>query len=574
MRKMIEVYDKNFKKLGVIENAYSVKTDENLNAVDFLHFKLRLKDRKTNLCKPFNFVKHYDKYYRIMPRNVSKSISAVIEYTCEHAIATLIDTVLFGSHTVGNRGYYTDQVIRYVLSRQSRWTLGRCDFRRQFEYHWEQENLLAALMSITKPFSDDYMWEFGTKENPFQINLIRLSDEVKAVYMPQKNIIETSIEDEPTQICTRLYPLGAGEGINQVNIKKINGGLPYIQSPADVVAKYGIIERVWVDRRHENAQTLLESAKALLKEMQEPRVSFEILASDLKGEVGIGDKVRIIDKELNIDKVTHVKKLSRGGNNKAVSLEISNKKSSIANSIAALADRQRIESTYSQGATQIYAQSIQANASPEDAAELHFYIPEEMIQINKILIKIKTEKFRAYSKATSGGGAVSSTTSAGGGTFTTSESGGGVRQGVTDYNQTVNWGWFETRSAGDPAHIHEMHLPERHMHYLNIEDHTHKFQIDDHEHEFEIPGHTHSIEPGIFRFGGVNNFALLVNNVTKARYVRDTEELNITQMLVNNKGRIERGKWHSIKVLPTTLGYISIDLYIQGFIQSRGEVTV
>ena len=158
--------------------------------------------------------------------------------------------------------------------------------------------------------------------------------------------------------------------------------------------------------------------------------------------------------------------------------------------------------------------------------------------------------------------------------MTTSEGGGGIRNGVTDYDQTLYESWFETREAGDPPHTHEIHLQGKHMHYLNLEDHTHKVKVPSHYHDFEISDHTHSIEPGIYRFGGVNNFALLVNNVEKARYVRDTEELNITQMLVNNKGRIDRGKWHSIKILPTTLGYISIDLYIQGFIQSRGEVTV
>lgn len=52
---------------------------------------------------------------------------------------------------------------------------------------------------------------------------------------------------DPQNIVTRLYPLGYGEGINQLNIKGVNDGVPYIQSPKEITDKYGIIERA-VDR--------------------------------------------------------------------------------------------------------------------------------------------------------------------------------------------------------------------------------------------------------------------------------------------------------------------------------------
>ena len=590
---MIEVYDKSLKKIGVLENAFNDKTDERLNAVSFLNFTLPFKDSKNKLCSPFSFVKYYGAFYRIMPRSINKSASAVIEYTCEHSIATLMDKVLFGNHTIGNIGVYTADVIRYVLSRQSLWTLGKCDFNRQFEYHWEQENLLSALMSITRPFTNDFMWQFGTEENPFQINLIKLSDEIKAVYMPRKNIIENHSENEPTEICTRLYPLGAGEGINQITIKKINNGLPYIQSPPEIIEKYGIIERVWTDRRYESAETILEAAKKMLKELQEPRISYEISVLDLRQEVRIGDKVRIIDKEMKLDAVTVVKRMTRGSRNKAISLEVSNKQGNIASTIAELADRQRIESTYSQGATQIYAQSIQANASPQDGAELNFYIPQEMIHINKVLVKIKTEQFRSYSRATQGGGAVFSSTASGGGVYKSTsatvgvvsqtDGGGGIVNDHVGSGINVQWVDAVTEAAGADshthtfkrvgAHSHEFSIPD-HRHTISAQPHEHKIDIPDHEHDFEIPNHSHEIEPGIFRFGGVSNFSLVINGVEKERYAGDSEEINITEMLLNAQGRIDRDKWHSIKVVPATLGYISIDVYIQGFIQSRGEVTV
>lgn len=37
---------------------------------------------------------------------------------------------------------------------------------------------------------------------------------------------------------------------------------------------------------------------------------------------------------------------------------------------------------------------------------------------------------------------------------------------------------------------------------------------------------------------------------------------------------IPRGSWLSLEVRPDDLAYISIDLIVQGFIQSRGDNTV
>lgn len=73
----------------------------------------------------------------------------------------------------------------------------------------------------------------------------------------------------------------------------------------------------------------------------------------------------------------------------------------IASKLAELADRQRIEQAYAQGATQVYAQSLQANCSSTHGATMDFFIPAEMRIVNKVLAKIRVDQFRAYSKTTS-----------------------------------------------------------------------------------------------------------------------------------------------------------------------------
>lgn len=87
------------------------------------------------------------------------------------------------------------------------------------------------------------------------------------------------------------------------------------------------------------------------------------------------------------------------------------------------------------GQTQIYSQALQANCDAVSGAVMDFFIPEEMRIINKVLVKVRMTKFRAYSKSTQSdtSKAVTSTTSNdqtrtssdGGRTTATSSDGGG-----------------------------------------------------------------------------------------------------------------------------------------------------
>ena len=60
----------------------------------------------------------------------------------------------------------------------------------------------------------------------------------------------------------------------------------------------------------------------------------------------------------------------------------------------------------------------------------------------------------------------------------------------------------------------------------------------------------------------------------KADFAGRNAELDITAFLVGSDNMIPRGSWLSLEVRPDDLAYISIDLIVQGFIQSRGDNTV
>lgn len=629
---MLEVFDKNNIRLGVLQNAYNVTDEQKINAISTLGFSLPYDDPKNDYCQPFNRVRlDGGQLYRILPQTLVKDESGARIYECEHVIATLLDRVLFGYHVIGNIGVYTTDVIRYILSRQSDWVLDQCDFGRQFEYGWEQENLLGALFSVPKSFNEDYIWEYDTNAYPWRISIKRLDKNKDAdLYIRnKKNMLKLETESDTRNICTRLYPLGYGEGVNQLGIAEINNGEPYIQSPPEYIDKYGIVERIWIDRRYTNQESLYEAAKTMLAELQEPTKTYIIDYTEINANIferaEIGKTVEIIDADSGERYKTIITGIKHDyGDITQSTITIANRSTNIAETVADLADRQRIEMTYAQGATQLYAQSLQANADSKSAAGMNFYIPAEMQIINKIMAKIKIESFRAYSKATEAAGNVATSSESGGGTNSTSDYGGSstetsstelisawssIGDWDSGYQNTVGYAISEgqhnhglsdgqrlvtdvyggaesvsTSTVGFVAsgdHTHHVTLPhhkhaittEGHNHRISIPSHNHSFTVANHSHRINIPGHGHEITPGIYRFGSPKGFDLIINGTNKGHFADTTIDIDLTDYLVSD-GKIQRGVWQEIAIKPDDLAYISIDLYVQGFVQSRGDKTL
>jgi len=553
---MLEVFDRSRTKVAVLQNAFSISEEKRINAIDHLSFSLPDNDPKNAFCQPFHYARlDGGELYRIMPMEISVSETGSIAYQCEHVLALLLDDVLFGYHIIGNIGTYTRAVIDYALSFQltKNWVLDECDFSRQFEYGWEQENILSALFSVPKPFTDLYIWRYNTKVYPFRLSLKRLVETgVPEMYIrARKNMLSLNKQSDPRQICTRLYPLGAGEGVNQLNIKSINSNLPYIQSPQSYINKYGIVSRIWIDRRYTVQQNLYDAAKAMLDELQEPFVSYDAEYAVMEGnafyEAQIGKVVQIGDWKSYITGITvHYDDITTS------KLTVANKPRDIASSVAELADRQRVEMAYSQGATQIYADSIADNGDANNPVELRFYIADTMKIVNSIKCKIRLSRFRSYSQATGGGGATSettagggstsATTSGGGGGYQTTEAGGGgtqtsgagggvykssgeevlysanmyaddlgglnalnhnhgivassvsgYRLALTDWNaKTIlgSVGWTPSGAHGHRAHSHIINI-DSHRHDVQIPSHTHGINIPAHQHSVSISSHTH-----------------------------------------------------------------------------------
>lgn len=582
---MLKVYNQSMQLVAYLENAFSIGYEQRDNELWTAWFSMPADDPKNEELIHFRYVELFDgedrvDLFRIVPTKTSRSDSGKqIDYECEHVLATLIDDVLFQYHERDNLP--TADVLGYILARQAvtRWTLGTVEISHQFSYKWENENLLAALFSVTKPFLDDFQWTWDTTLYPWRLNLIVRDATIAAYVRYRKNLRGIVREADPTQLCTRLYALGYGEGVNQLTIVGANPtGLPYID--ADTQGTYGIISRIWVDRRYEDEETLYNAARAILELQKSPYLSYSIDAAELyqitndpADRFSIGRYILAEDDDLGIDTVTKVvvrKRPDVKASPGEAQIEIANKTRDVADTINEMADRQRVHDVYAQGATNLDSHDFSDNCDSNNPAIIRFYIPGDTARINKMLLSYETGKFRAYSRATKGGGATTVTSEAGGSTTVTSSSGGGAVD--TDSSWQILYPGISidyTVSAGDPPHSHSLY---NHGHRVNIPSHTHSVNIPNHTHDITLPDHTHEIEYGIFlREPAPTSVTVHVDGNLISGLGANGKDVDIVPYLSKDEeGKIQRGTWHEIKITPNDLGRIVANVVSQLFVQSRG----
>lgn len=618
----LEVFGLDMRRTAVLTTSSDNHETEKLNGISTFSFKVPKSDTKIEYLKKRRFVRYDDgEAYRIIDIADVKNAVGYKQASCEHALATLADDVMFQDHVVGNSGQDTAFVINYILSfqRVRRWVLARCDFSYFYEYGWSSENLLNAIFSVAKPFVDLYKFETNTHVYPYELSLVRINPQAKPQFhvFERLNFLEEHRKEESGEVFTRLYGLGAGEGVNQVTISEVNGGVPYLDAPQSAIDEFGLISGVFIGREYDSPSTLKAIMEATLNEVCQPLVSSSVKAADLH-EINrrdlllarIGDVIQLSDGYR-----TYITEKSKNHDEPGnMTLGISNKTKDVASSLAALADRQRIESTYAQGATQLWANTTIDNASPSDGSVHPIWMPHDAKIVNSVMVKIEVSKFRAYSKTTAVGGQATRSSAEGGGGSTTSEN---ATQGVTattlfamDYGGTETWSCQSAGSHGHSIgpthssgasnqlntgttsnHYHKYygytghthgnpstndagshtHAMRRHYHIVYVETgpHKHNVTFTKHSHEFTTPEHSHPIEYGIFYASENPTSAMVYVNGSYVFSIGTSYEGDITQYLIGNDGKIPRGRYINLKVVPNALARITISSAPQAFIQSK-----
>lgn len=456
---------------AILENAYDVSYEKIENEIGSIEFSMPLYDTKNSMIEALQYVEltdnenEYIGLYRIMPSLVKKDKSNYsIKYTAMHVLGTLLDSVLFGYFEITNKK--TVDAINFVLNQQKtkHWILKKCDFTRYFSYAWENENGLAdALFSIPKAFDEDYLWEWNTQVYPFELSLVKPPTEPICRIQEGYNMEGFEIDIDPNNLVNRVYPLGAGEGVNQINIKSVNNNVPYVEDK-ESIKKYGLVEYVWTDLRFTQPQSLKDNATNMLLKWSIPKVSWKVAAADL---------IKLTDTPLQIDKLRQgtvvmintneygsfnlrIKKEAKSdvfGAPQSLDLEIGNVKDDINTTMSDLGRKQQINETYSQGATNILNYSYQDNCESAYPAEIEFYLDDDVFHVNTVELTFKTKRYRGYTKAVKGGGAKTITSEAGGQSTQTSSAGGSsVRStsagGASVRSTTSGGGGVSTSGSG------------------------------------------------------------------------------------------------------------------------------
>lgn len=622
---IIRTLNLNRQTTGILENAYNIGYEKEVNAIWQASFSLPLNDPKVSKVELLKYVEitdddEYIGLFRVIPKLTRKNSQAnYVTYQCEHVLATLMDSSLFKYHQLTN--YTTDQVIEYLLNQQKHkhWKKGKVDFTRYFHYAWENENLISSIFSVPKPFDEPYIWEHDTQSYPWTLELNVPETEPICRIKEGYNLVGLEIEENPMGVYNRIYPLGAGEGVNQLGIESVNNGVPYIEdwAPGEEIREY-----IWVDRRFEDVESLFASAKALLKKWKEPVVTWNISAADVSKITGlsidkfkVGKVVRLqLDDFPTVDlRIMKESKPDIKGDPGNIQLHIGNVVEDLSTTNADLERRQQINELYSQGATNTDSYTFNENADPDFPAIIEFPFPEDMINVNEAILRIKTSPYRVPMRGMKAGGhyqkesvVQSSSTSDGGAHIessvvkASSTKGGGqfVKPGEVKTTESDNI--TSVGATAGPLYVDGV-LPDyaNHVHQINpawfkhthlftipgftIQAHTHDFEVEwpgfnlqPHKHNFSItipaitvPDHVHEQIYGIHEVeSDVSNLSVKIDGV-EVSFSGTEGEIDITDYLKkDSNGKVTRD-YHKIEVTPNDFARIDLILRTRFFIQSR-----
>lgn len=562
MNTLIKVYDfkvSTTSPVAILQNAYAIGYEKRFNELWTAQFSLPADDPKNVECSAFRYVEIFDngdrvELFRIVPSKFQKSADGkTITYQCEHVLATLLDDIMFQYHQM--IGYNPSENIDYILSKQttSTWTRGTVDFTSIFDYGWSNENLLSALFSLPKAYTGAYQWTWDTTVYPWVLNLIEPPSISTARIMYRKNLVGITKDEDPSYIITRVYPLGYGEGINQLTIKDVNGGVPYLD--ADTIGTYGVKAITFIDKSTESAATLKATSAAWLETVKNPRVTYAVDGADIYAISGNSlDKFRepgilvdVLDEDIGnfTARIVSVNKSDLTGNPGDIKIEISNKALDIADTTTSIQSKQHINDVYAQGTTCIDSDDYQDNCDNTHPATIKFYIPNECVAINKCMLTFETDNFRAYETGSaSGGGSTASSSS-----------------------KALVFAFGVASETSTP-------LTGDHYHWVN----SPQLDIPAHSHDVIIPTHTHDIDYGIYEFDYLPTAVIIkVDGTTIPVTALSGSDIDIIPYLSQSSGKITRGAFHTVEIYPGTtannpagLARVAATVTKQIFVQSRG----
>lgn len=201
----------------------------------------------------------------------------------EHALASLSDSVVPATSLTGT----AREVLSALLAHQAerRWTLGEMEIDPDalVLFTCGCQNLLRAVMQFLELLPDGLAFGFDLGTSPWTLHLRALTETAKCEGRLTRNLSSLRISTDSSEICTRVYPYGAGQGTERISLTPLTGQ-EYLDSAA--AARWGCISRTFTAGSVFDAPTLLAVAEKYLSRHSAPIVSIQADAADLSAITG------------------------------------------------------------------------------------------------------------------------------------------------------------------------------------------------------------------------------------------------------------------------------------------------
>ena len=494
----------------------------------------------------------------------------------EHGIVTLASCLLFGYHEygggqAGQEGTMDTQgVMDALLACQSE---GQVTWIRDtdiqegetvhhaFSYAFENENILSALLSLTGPMPEDLMWSFRMNTFPWKLGLKRLETEPSCECRLSRNLLEASVHMDMGEMVTRIYPLGYGEGVDQLTVKDatVNGvpyGSVYLQDD-EAAARWGVLQAVYTESTVDDPDTLYAMARNVLNLRKQPKITVTMSALDLADTTNepfdtltLGRICRMAIPEYGAVLEERIVELSYPdvyNRPRDVRVTMANRLESADDLIAELNRKTSIAELCSQGAASEYGIHFGDNCDTSYPATLRFFIDADAIHVNRVICRYQVLPFRGYTKAASGGG-----------TGSLDMTGMSVTVAVPETTLTTG---YNTSAAMEGRHTHNVQTSAQNLDVT--------FTAADLQGAIKAGSHTHPMDFGIYPAGTPGNVTVTVDgNPVPAEAVSNHQFDAVPYLSRDSRGRILRDTWHEITFTPDDLCRIEADVHVRTFIRS------
>lgn len=403
---IIEVTDLNLNRIGQIPNTWNNRQVDELNMAGEFEFSMAVESLNLDSLayRPNDtlFFLQHQTFIRLfedgrywftgqpfhIERTEESNGSLVANVKCNGAMA------YFKRVSVGKRRYQTTQaatIIKDLFNVQSLIRPGNIEFYDEISITFNRESLFDALTALRETLGGDMFVD----PHDMTFNWVRRQGGVGPEIRYQKNMSFIRFTSESTEHFTRIIPLGAGEGENEVTIAPVNNGIEYLE--ADTVNEYGIIEVVWKDEKYRDPLTLMMAARRRLEENKHPKVGIETSMIDLsqwRDEWGerpyrdrppqLGDTVRIYHERLGIDVQERIWKIERNWDEDKrheIGIELADRLRTWEHIIAGMNNRienLRHDKGFVFTSNHVVSQQIDANIT----ARIKFHLPSNIKQIN------------------------------------------------------------------------------------------------------------------------------------------------------------------------------------------------